>query len=100
MDSTTHKALEARVVEKATNAEHNEERRTSTSSMKKNLDHTNISMVSPEKSHFEIANEDSGKSIDDIAPGWFVWLVALTASIAGSLFGEWTEIHAWRLVIV
>jgi SP family myo-inositol transporter-like MFS transporter 13 len=26
-------------------------------------------------------------SIDDIGAGWFVWLVAFTASIAGSLFG-------------
>lgn len=88
MDATTHKALEARVVEKATNAEHNEERRPSTSSMKKHFDHTNISMVLPDKTHLEIANEDSGKSIDDIAPGWFVWLVAFTASIAGALFGQ------------
>lgn len=37
-------------------------------------------------------------SIDDIATSWFVWLVALTASIAGALFGYDTGIISAVLV--
>ncbi|KAF7192851.1 Myo-inositol transporter 1 [Pseudocercospora fuligena] len=92
LDST----LEARVVEKASHAEHNEGRRMSASSLKKNFDHANVEMVMPDKTHIEMG--DPTNTIDDIATSWFVWLVAATASIAGSLFGYDTGIISAVLV--
>lgn len=57
--------------------------------MIKSFDATNTQMVFPVGNHLEISDDESAtsNSIDDIGAGWFVWLVATTASIAGSLFG-------------
>jgi SP family myo-inositol transporter-like MFS transporter 13 len=54
-------------------------------------------MVFPDTTHLEVS-DDEGDSIDDIAVSWFVWLVALTASFAGSLFGYDTGIISAVLV--
>ena len=57
-------------------------------SIKKSFDATNVAMVWPVGNHLEMSDDMSeSNSIDDIGAGWFVWLVAATASIAGSLFG-------------
>jgi hypothetical protein len=57
-------------------------------SIRKSFDRTNLQMVALDATHVELSDDDLGKnSIDDISPSWFVWLVACTASIAGSLFG-------------
>ena len=57
-------------------------------SMRKSFNATNIQMVAPIAGHLEISDDYAGgNGIDDIAVSWFVWLVAATASIAGSLFG-------------
>lgn len=64
------------------------ERRTSIDSMKKHFDQANVEMCLPVKGHLELSDDESASnSIDNIAVSWFVWLVAATASIAGSLFG-------------
>ncbi|EME50084.1 hypothetical protein DOTSEDRAFT_68817 [Dothistroma septosporum NZE10] len=98
MDNTQQK-LEAQVVEKAYNAEHNEGRRLSVSSMRKNFDQANISMVTPDKTHLEMVDDvTADASIENIATSWFVWMVAATASIAGSLFGYDTGIISAVLV--
>ncbi|CAK3996012.1 MFS transporter, SP family, myo-inositol:H+ symporter [Lecanosticta acicola] len=97
MDST-HQTLEAHVAEKSMGAEHNEGRRLSVSSIKKNFEHTNIAMVPGDKTHLDLQDDVTGQSIDDISPSWFVWLVAATASIAGSLFGYDTGIISAVLV--
>lgn len=74
-------------------------RRSSVQSMKKSFDATNIQMVFPVQGHLEMSDDVSpGNSIDDIAVSWFVWLVAATASIAGSLFGYDTGIISAVLV--
>lgn len=121
MDST-HWQLESKVTDKAHNAEHHEgtpvthdafNRRHSVSSeagerrgslrrdsLSKNFEKANISMVMPDRTHLEMTDDQvfSAQSIDDISPSWFVWLVALTASIAGSLFGYDTGIISAVLV--
>ena len=57
-------------------------------SIKKSFDATNVAMVWPVGNHLEMSDDMStSNSIDEIGAGWFVWLVAATASIAGSLFG-------------
>lgn len=109
MDNTHH-VLEGQVTEKAYKAEHIEggarrgsvtqdafNRRHSVSSstggrrnsLAKNFDHANVAMVIPDKTHVEISDDVASDSnaIDNIAVSWFVWIVAATASIAGSLFG-------------
>lgn len=43
-------------------------------------------------------HEADDDSIENIATSWFVWLVSLTASIAGSLFGYDTGIISAVLV--
>ncbi|KAL4913055.1 hypothetical protein BDW62DRAFT_205940 [Aspergillus aurantiobrunneus] len=49
--------------------------------------------------HLEYTQEPTtDDSIEDIAPSWFVWLVALTASTAGGLFGYDTGIISAVLV--
>ncbi|KAK5735735.1 hypothetical protein LTR17_007907 [Elasticomyces elasticus] len=69
-------------------------------SLSKNFEKANISMVVPDHTHLEMTDDEisSGQSIDNISPSWFVWLVALTASIAGALFGYDTGIISAVLV--
>ncbi|GAB7328419.1 hypothetical protein MBLNU13_g00390t1 [Cladosporium sp. NU13] len=75
------------------------ERRPSISSIKKNFDHANASMIVPDATHLEVYDDSlQDNSIDDIATSWFVWLVAFTASIAGALFGYDTGIISAVLV--
>lgn len=72
----------------AENANVETSRRGSLASIKKSFDATNVAMVFPVGHHLEMSDDMStSNSIDDIGAGWFVWLVAFTASIAGSLFG-------------
>lgn len=76
-----------------------ERRRSSIQSMKKSFEATNMQMVFPVQGHLEMTDDFSpGNSIDDIAVSWYVWLVAATASIAGSLFGYDTGIISAVLV--
>jgi MFS transporter, SP family, solute carrier family 2 (myo-inositol transporter), member 13 len=117
MDNT-HQMFESKVADKAVNASHLEHapvtqqafnRRNSTdsnattsrrASLQKNFEHANIATVPADFTHVEVSDDvrGSGDSIDDISPSWFVWLVALTASIAGALFGYDTGIISAVLV--
>jgi len=54
-------------------------------------------MVFPDKTNLEVDDSDED-SIEDTKTSWFVWLVAFTASIAGSLFGYDTGIISAVLV--
>ena len=70
-------------------------------SIRKSFDLANEAMVFPDNTHVEISDADmyaQGNSIDDMGAGWFVWLVAATASIAGALFGYDTGIISAVLV--
>jgi MFS transporter, SP family, solute carrier family 2 (myo-inositol transporter), member 13 len=69
-------------------------------SLQKNFEHANISTVPADLTHVEVSDDVQplNGGIDDISPSWFVWLVALTASIAGSLFGYDTGIISAVLV--
>jgi hypothetical protein len=58
---------------------------------------SNIAMVFPDKTNLEVDDSDED-SIEDTKTSWFVWLVAFTASIAGSLFGYDTGIISAVLV--
>lgn len=127
MANRAHLAIEQRIEEKTSEYEHNENSRaalgrgslsaegiTRTSfdrrhsvevpgsrrqSLRKSFDNANLAMVFPDSAHLEVSDDESGKnSIDDIATSWFVWLVAATASIAGSLFGYDTGIISAVLV--
>ncbi len=74
-------------------------RRSSIPAMKDSFDATNMQMVFPIPGHIEMSDDFApGNSIDDIAVSWYVWLVAATASIAGSLFGYDTGIISAVLV--
>lgn len=55
-------------------------------------------MVFPDATHIEISDQDADDSIENVSTGPFVWLVALAASIAGSLFGYDTGIISAVLV--
>lgn len=52
---------------------------------KSSFDSANLNMVLPDKTH-GFADGTTEDSIEDIPISWFVWLVAFTASVAGSLF--------------
>jgi len=74
-------------------------RRSSIAAMKASFDASNIAMTFPIGHHLEMTDDASkANDIDDIGAGWFVWLVAFTASIAGSLFGYDTGIISAVLV--
>ncbi|KAF2480992.1 MFS transporter [Neohortaea acidophila] len=76
-----------------------EGRRGSVQSMKKSFEASNYQMVQPIVGHLEVTDDyNPENSIDDIAVSWYVWLVAATASIAGSLFGYDTGIISAVLV--
>lgn len=66
------------------------------SSRRSSFDKANLAMVLPDKMHgAEVSKVDS---IEDLPTSWFVWLVAVTASVAGSLFGYDTGIISAVLV--
>ena len=72
-------------------------------SIRKSFDNANLAMVAPDATHVEISHDltDSNgniQNIDDLPTSWFVWMVAATASIAGSLFGYDTGIISAVLV--
>jgi MFS transporter, SP family, solute carrier family 2 (myo-inositol transporter), member 13 len=58
---------------------------------------SNIAMVFPDKTNLEV-DDSYEDSIEDTKTSWFVWLIAFTASIAGSLFGYDTGIISAVLV--
>ncbi|KAI5197773.1 myo-inositol transporter [Aureobasidium subglaciale] len=68
---------------------------------RQSLDKTHLDMALPEKTHIEqiesIENFEDD-SIESLDVSWFVWLVAITASIAGGLFGYDTGIISAILV--
>jgi hypothetical protein len=52
------------------------------------FDKTNAAMLFPDITHLEVSDDvGEDESIESVATGPFVWLVAFSASIAGSLFG-------------
>ena len=60
---------------------------------------THLSMIAPDVTHLEVTDDcGESNSIDDMGAGWYVWLCAITASIAGSLFGYDTGIISAVLV--
>ena len=63
-------------------AEHG--RYSTTGSRRSSFDRANLSMVMPDKTH--LAETSGDDSIEDLPVSWFVWMVAFTASVAGSLF--------------
>lgn len=88
----------AELINEKTGAVHEEyqSRSSSDGRRRSSFDQANLSMVLPDKTHLaETAFEDT---IEDLPTSWFVWLVAATASIAGSLFGYDTGIISAVLV--
>ncbi len=68
-------------------------------SMRQSFEKANLATVFPDSTHLEINDDENGRNtIDDLGTSWFVWLVAATASIAGSLFGYDTGIISAVLV--
>ncbi|KAK7899730.1 hypothetical protein LTR67_003475 [Exophiala xenobiotica] len=68
-------------------------------SMRQSFEKSNLATVFPDSTHLEINDDEMGRNtIDDLGTSWFVWLVAATASIAGSLFGYDTGIISAVLV--
>lgn len=98
VDNTTDR-MGAELINEKTGAVHEEyQGRTSSTGDRRrsSFDQANLSMVLPDKTHLaETAFDDS---IEDLPTSWFVWLVAATASIAGSLFGYDTGIISAVLV--
>jgi len=73
-------------VEKNATVHHEEHRRgsTGTGRRRSSFDQANLSMVLPDKTH--LAEDGTHDSIEEVPVSWFVWMVAFTASVAGSLF--------------
>ncbi len=70
-------------------------------SIRKSFDSSNLAMTFPDKTNLQMGDSDDANhdnSIDDAGAGWFVWMVALCASVAGSLFGYDTGIISAVLV--
>ncbi|KAK5456918.1 hypothetical protein LTS15_004698 [Exophiala xenobiotica] len=68
-------------------------------SIRQSFEKSNLATVFPDSTHLEINDDEMGRNtIDDLGTSWFVWLVAATASIAGSLFGYDTGIISAVLV--
>lgn len=74
------------LVEKTASVHHEEHRRgsTGTGRRRSSFDQANLNMILPDKTH--LAEDSTHDSIEDLPVSWFVWLVAFTASVAGSLF--------------
>ncbi|KAJ9652576.1 hypothetical protein H2198_008188 [Neophaeococcomyces mojaviensis] len=86
------------LVEKTASVHHEEHRRgsTGTGRRRSSFDQANLNMILPDKTH--LAEDSTHDSIEDLPVSWFVWLVAFTASVAGSLFGYDTGIISAVLV--
>jgi SP family myo-inositol transporter-like MFS transporter 13 len=68
---------------------------------RQSFDKTNFNMALPDKSHIEQIEDIEtveDDSIENLDVSWFVWLVAITASVAGGLFGYDTGIISAILV--
>jgi len=73
--------------EKTATAHHEEGRRHSSTTggrRRSSFDQANLNMIMPDKTH--LAEGTADDSIEDLPISWFVWMVAFTASVAGSLF--------------
>jgi SP family myo-inositol transporter-like MFS transporter 13 len=65
---------------------------------RKSFDNANLAMVFPDVTHAEVNDDEADSSIENVKTGAFVWLVAVAASVAGSLFGYDTGIISAVLV--
>jgi hypothetical protein len=65
---------------------------------RKSFDTANLAMVFPDATHTEVNDDEADASIENVRTGAFVWLVAITASLGGSLFGYDTGIISAVLV--
>jgi hypothetical protein len=65
---------------------------------RKSFDTANLAMVFPDATHTEVNDDEADASIENVKTGAFVWLVAVTASLGGSLFGYDTGIISAVLV--
>ena len=65
---------------------------------RKSFDNANLAMVFPDVTHAEVNDDEADDSIENVKTGAFVWLVAVAASVAGSLFGYDTGIISAVLV--
>jgi Sugar (and other) transporter len=65
---------------------------------RKSFDSANLSMVFPDATHIEVNDDEAESSIENVKTGAFVWMVAVAASVAGSLFGYDTGIISAVLV--
>ncbi len=65
---------------------------------RKSFDNANLAMVFPDATHTEINDDEAESSIENVKTGAFVWMVAVAASVAGSLFGYDTGIISAVLV--
>lgn len=89
--------------DKSAEAQHheysNKERRRSSFAERRrsSFDAANLAMILPDGTH-TVGTNDTDDSIENTPVSWFVWLVATTASVAGSLFGYDTGIISAVLV--
>ena len=65
---------------------------------RKSFDNANLAMVFPDITHAEVNDDEAEDSIENVKTGPFVWMVAVAASVAGSLFGYDTGIISAVLV--
>ena len=65
---------------------------------RKSFDAANLAMVFPDVTHAEVNDDEAEDSIENVKTGAFVWMVAVAASVAGSLFGYDTGIISAVLV--
>lgn len=65
---------------------------------RKSFESANLAMVFPDATHTEVNDDEADASIENVRTGAFVWLVAITASLGGSLFGYDTGIISAVLV--
>jgi Sugar (and other) transporter len=65
---------------------------------RKSFDNADLAMVFPDVTHAEVNDDEADSSIENVKTGAFVWMVAVAASVAGSLFGYDTGIISAVLV--